>query len=54
MPLYDYRCKTCQESFAVREKIEDHGKAAPSCPKCRSADVERVITASYAKTVRKS
>jgi putative FmdB family regulatory protein len=54
MPLYDYRCRTCQESFALREKIEDHGKAEPVCPKCKSTDVERVISPSYAKTVRKS
>jgi putative FmdB family regulatory protein len=54
MPTYDYRCRACQETFVVREKIVDHGKTAPTCPRCQSAEVERTITPSYARTARKS
>jgi putative FmdB family regulatory protein len=54
MPTYDYRCRSCQAEFSRIERIADHGPGTPSCPKCGSPDVERVISAAYARTARKS
>jgi putative FmdB family regulatory protein len=56
MPTYEFRCRSCQENFSVREKISDydasHGEA--TCPKCGSHDVERLLSDFYARTARKS
>lgn len=54
MPTYEYRCRSCQESFAVREHIAESGSSTVTCPKCRSRDVERLMSGFYAKTPRKS
>lgn len=55
MPTYEYRCRSCHESFSVRERIADHsGSGTTVCPKCRSSDVERVISSFYPRTPRKS
>ena len=55
MPAYDYRCRACQERFIVQETIAEHSRGAQvACPKCRSAEVERVIAAAYPRTPRKS
>jgi putative FmdB family regulatory protein len=54
MPTYEYHCRSCGNEFARRERIEHHDPAAAACPKCGSKDVERVISASYARTPRKS
>lgn len=40
MPLYDYRCETCQTVFQARHGFND---PVPPCPKCASAAVERLI-----------
>ena len=31
MPLYDYRCRTCDETFEVRRPMADTGQPTP-CP----------------------
>jgi putative FmdB family regulatory protein len=55
MPTYDYQCTACRERFSRHESIADHARAGQvTCPKCRSAEVERVISASYPRTPRKS
>ena len=56
MPLYEYRCTACNARFSRAESIAAHDRRAgqPSCPKCRSTAVERVISPFFAKTVRKS
>lgn len=56
MPLYEYRCTACDERFARAESIAAHDRrsAGPTCPKCNSSAVERVISPFFAKTVRKS
>lgn len=40
MPLYDYRCPNCNHLFEARHGFDD---AAPPCPNCQQADVQRVI-----------
>jgi putative FmdB family regulatory protein len=56
MPVYEYRCRSCEERFSKTESIAEHSASSGSaaCPRCRSTDVERVISASYPRTARKS
>jgi putative FmdB family regulatory protein len=55
MPTYEYQCTDCGERFARLESIEEHAEQpVPPCPKCRSSAVERVFSAFFAKTIRKS
>jgi putative FmdB family regulatory protein len=56
MPTYEYRCTDCGERFTRLESIQQHDRQrpAPACPKCRSPDVERVLTPVFVKTIRKS
>jgi putative FmdB family regulatory protein len=60
MPTYEYRCVDCGEVWERREHMEEHDEvteraaAPPPCPECRSAQVEPVISAFFAKTSRKS
>lgn len=54
MPTYEYQCKSCRATFALREHISKHGNADVHCPSCKSREVERRLSAFYAKTPRKS
>jgi putative FmdB family regulatory protein len=54
MPTYEYRCQKCKEQFERIEHVAEHGKAKLRCPKCGSQKVERVLSAFFAKTSRKS
>ena len=54
MPTYEFRCRKCGETFAVRERISESGKQKHACPKCKSADVELMMSGFYARTPRKS
>jgi putative FmdB family regulatory protein len=40
MPLYDFRCRACQEEF---EALVRPGSTA-ACPACASVDLERLVT----------
>lgn len=40
MPLYDYRCRTCEHQF---EGLVLRGKE-PACEKCGGADLERLLS----------
>ena len=44
MPIYEYRCKGCNESFSLLQKM-GAGAAETSCPKCGSTEVEKLISA---------
>ena len=54
MPTYDYHCRSCGADFNRIEKIADHGREAVNCPECKSAETERVLSAPYPRTARKS
>jgi putative FmdB family regulatory protein len=54
MATYEYECRDCGHEFVVLESLAQHGRKRPTCPRCRSASVERVFTPFYAKTIRKS
>ncbi len=38
MPLYDFRCRACQERFEARAAYAE----LPGCPACGSGETERV------------
>jgi putative FmdB family regulatory protein len=54
MPTYEYECRKCGKRFALVEPISVHGGRTPPCPKCKSRSTQQVMSAFFAKTVRKS
>jgi len=55
MPTYEFECAKCGEKFTQKRTFRDfdRGKAV-KCPKCSSTKVQQVLTASFAKTAKKS
>ena len=43
MPIYEYRCSSCEEAF---EKLVKVRAEAPPCPECGSDDVVKQVSAS--------
>ena len=54
MATYEYRCEACNRKFAVTERISEHGKSKPACPKCKGRNVKQQISTFQTKTSRKS
>lgn len=54
MPIYEYLCADCGHEFSRSESVSQHGRGRVTCPKCKSAKVEQVFSAFFAKTTRKS
>jgi putative FmdB family regulatory protein len=54
MAVYPYHCVKCEKDFDVEMKLSDVGKKAVKCPTCKGARVDRIYTAFFAKTSRKS
>ncbi|MGE3276857.1 MAG: zinc ribbon domain-containing protein [Vicinamibacterales bacterium] len=40
MPIFEYTCRSCRHQF---ETLVRTGQT-PSCPKCQSADLERMLS----------
>ncbi len=43
MPIYEYRCGKCAETFEVIHKADDDCKDL-QCPKCGSGAPERILS----------
>jgi putative FmdB family regulatory protein len=54
MPIYEYHCVICGETFSRREHISEHANQHPKCPKCDSDRVEQHYGSVFVKTARKS
>jgi putative FmdB family regulatory protein len=54
MPIYEYRCKKCDKSFALTMSISEHEKKTTRCPECKSTKVVPQYQPFFAKTSRKS
>ena len=54
MPLYEYLCKKCVESFTLTMIISEHDKKRVQCPRCKGTELEPQIQSFFAKTSRKS
>jgi putative FmdB family regulatory protein len=42
MPIYEYRCTTCQERFEAL--VTSAERAQARCPRCGAAKVERLLS----------
>jgi putative FmdB family regulatory protein len=42
MPIYEYRCKSCEHEFEVWQKMSD--PPVKVCPKCHARKVEKLIS----------
>jgi putative FmdB family regulatory protein len=55
MPTYEYRCKDCGKVFEQTVTLHEHEEhKPPSCPKCKSHNVEQQPTRFQAVTSQKS
>ena len=44
MPLYEYKCKSCEHTLENMQKISDR---APHCPKCKGETVRQIGLSSF-------
>lgn len=54
MPVYDYKCEKCNESFSLVMSIKEKETKKIKCPKCKSAKVKPVYSGFFAVTSKKS
>jgi putative FmdB family regulatory protein len=54
MPTYEYACNACNHNFSLVMSLAQLAEKKVSCPKCKSEDVKRLLSAFSAKTSRKS
>ncbi len=54
MPLYEFQCEKCKESFSLWLSLEDYDKGSYECPKCKGKEVKRLVSSFQTKTSRKS
>lgn len=43
MPIYEYRCQSCENTF---EKLVKMNADAPPCPECGHTEVKKLVSAS--------
>ena len=43
MPIYEFKCLTCNEHFEFLF-LKSDDEIEPRCPKCKSEDFERVVS----------
>jgi putative FmdB family regulatory protein len=53
MPLYEYRCRECQERFEVLQRLGANGDGL-LCPRCGAGEPERVLSTFAAGGARES
>jgi putative FmdB family regulatory protein len=44
MPIYEYRCESCESHFEVLQRVNDDGKDL-TCPQCGHHRVEKQFSA---------
>lgn len=54
MPLYEFVCRKCQRKFGEVLTVTEHDTKKQHCPKCHSADLEKVIEPFFPKTASKT
>ena len=54
MPLYEYLCKKCGQSFAFTMTVSEHEKKRVQCPHCNGTEIVPQFQSFFAKTSRKS
>lgn len=43
MPVYEYECQRCGETFEIQRGVTQHDQKA-TCPKCRAANCRQVFS----------
>ncbi|HWR90638.1 MAG TPA: FmdB family zinc ribbon protein [Dissulfurispiraceae bacterium] len=54
MPIYDYKCDKCGETFSLVMSVKEKETKKIKCGKCRSTRVKPVYTGFFAVTSKKS
>jgi putative FmdB family regulatory protein len=54
MPLYEYLCKKCGQSFAFTMTVSEHEKKRVQCPHCNGTEIVPQFQSFFAKTSKKS
>jgi putative FmdB family regulatory protein len=54
MPIYEYQCKDCRDTFEKILTFAEHDREPIACPKCSSKNVEQELTTFCAVTSKKS
>jgi putative FmdB family regulatory protein len=49
MPIYEYQCLDCRQTFEVRRSFSDSDKPVP-CSKCESGQTQKVLSHFYAQS----
>jgi putative FmdB family regulatory protein len=46
MPLYDYRCSACGQTFEIRATFKEKERGLhPRCPACESMETQQLVSA---------
>jgi putative FmdB family regulatory protein len=53
MPLYEYLCKKCGQSFAFTMTVSEHEKKRGQCPHCNGTEIVPQFQSFFAKTSKK-
>ena len=54
MPVYDYFCKDCNQSFERVLTLREHDSEQLRCPDCGGKNIEQAAAAFYPVTSKKS
>ena len=54
MPVYEFRCKSCDKQFSLTLSVREYEGKDHSCPGCKGKDLERVYSTLQVITSRKS
>jgi putative FmdB family regulatory protein len=54
MPLYEYLCEKCGQSFAFTMTVSEHEKKRVQCPHCSGTEIVPQFQSFFAKTSKKS
>ena len=54
MPLYEYFCKKCGQSFVFTMTVSEHEKKRVQCPHCNGNEIVPQFQSFFAKTSKKS
>ncbi len=54
MPVYEYKCEKCGETFSLVMGIKEKEKTEIKCPKCQSNQIKPVYSTFFAVTSKKS
>ncbi len=54
MPTYEFECEKCKKTFAQTLTFRDYDRHKVKCPKCGATEVRQRLSATFAKTSKKS